>query len=166
MATWCRTGASIRVYRGNILYDRAEAPPRHQQSRHRGRPRQQDCFDDQLPDEPPPAGAQGGPHGHFSLPSGAARQKHAGHVRADDHQHERHRSQQRPQRRAESATHFPGLKGFDDGAPARVRFGILCGEAVSFQVGGGLGLLHGDSRPQTRHHLERAMLAVGLLAPR
>ena len=45
---------------------------------------QQNALGKKLADEPPAAGAQGGPHGNFALPSGAADKKQIGQVYAAD----------------------------------------------------------------------------------
>ena len=69
--------------------DALQANIRQQQADQPARDGEHEAFGQQLPDDAPAAGAEGGAHGHFFLPRERTRQQQVRHIRAGDEQNER-----------------------------------------------------------------------------
>src|SRR2546422_4220002 len=151
------------LFRSHQVYNDAETRPRQRHSQDAARPGQHHSLRQQLPDQPRPPGPQGGTDRHLSLTGRAAREKHAGHVGADDHQHEYHGTQERENGSPQNTAHLLASEGLDGSAPARVRLRVLRCQAAAYRVHFGLSTLQVDSGLQAPDDAERTMLMVVLI---
>ena len=113
--------------------ERARSPLRQQTAGHAAQRRQQQILGKQLPDQTPPAGADGRADADFACAGGGARQHQAGHVRACDNQHQSRGCQQDQQRGTDVASHGFGQ---EDARGAMLRLGsrVRLGQAPHDQI--------------------------------
>ncbi len=145
---------------GNAVADRGvedpHAPDGDQPSEHARDGRQHDAFDQQLPDDPPAAGAEGDANGDFTRPVHGARQQQVRHVGAGDQEHERHRSHQGGEQHSNLRTIELFAKGVDHRRDSLIGVRIFLFEiARDGRDFGGGGLLGGS----WRHFAESGQVA-------
>ncbi len=81
--------------------------------------REQQALGQHLPGQPPPSGAKRRAHRELAAPLRAAGEQQIGDVHAGDREDERHRAEQREQRRPDGARHFMLQRAHDEPLPQR-----------------------------------------------
>ena len=105
---WRSRKGNVGGVEGQNAYQPPDHPRTEQQPRDTARRGEHRIFHQELPDQQPPAGAQRGPDGDFSLPRRSARQQQVRHIDARDQQHHADQRLQNEQRPFETAAQ-PGL---------------------------------------------------------
>ena len=111
---------------------------------------------DELPDQPQPARAERRAQRHLVLPGGRAREQQVRDVGARDEQHERHRAEERQERRPRVLDDVVLQRHDADAHVRRLVFGMLLPELPGDAVHLGLRLIEGHARLQPAEDSEEA----------
>ena len=151
--------------RGQQVRQQRHSPERQHKSGKTAGAREQQAFDEQLPEQPPAAGAEREPHRDFLPPLRRTAEQEVGHVGAGDEQHDQHRPEQRRQRRADARSRQAFLQRHHGDAVARVAFGIFLGQSRghAFQVAARRGKFNAGLQPPDDIH---ARMPAARLRPR
>ena len=124
--------------------------------------REDQAFDEQLPDDRRRRCADGRANRQLSMARRAAREQQVGDVRAGDEQHEQHRAEQQPDAPLRAVAHEVVAELLDTHRPAFPALGTLLLEAGAERRHARVRLVHGDVILQTGHHQQRRVVGLQL----